>query len=79
MHATSAYFPDNERASIAITNDPRSITYEQVAELRSRFSKADVIELSYHTGIESMLAHINTELAVTECRYSIPLKRIEFR
>lgn len=69
-YATSAHFTDDERAAIAyadaITSDPHSVTDEQVADLRTRFGDAGVIELSYHIGIENMRARINAALGITE-------------
>ncbi|WP_156146980.1 hypothetical protein [Mycobacterium lepromatosis] len=42
-YTNSAYFIDNKHVVIAITDDPRPITYEQIAELRAHFSNADMI------------------------------------
>ncbi|AKN18876.1 transposase [Mycobacterium haemophilum DSM 44634] len=69
-YATSPHFTDDERAAIgyadAMTNDPHSVTDEQVADLRARFGDAGVIELSYHIGIENMRARVNAALGITE-------------
>ena len=69
-YATSPLYTDDERAAIAyadaITIDPHTITDEQVADLRSRFGDAGVIELTYQIGVENMRARINTALGITE-------------
>jgi AhpD family alkylhydroperoxidase len=69
-YATSELFTDDERAAIAyadaMTTDPHTVTDEQVADLRRRFSDAGVIELTYQIGIENMRARINTTLGITE-------------
>jgi AhpD family alkylhydroperoxidase len=69
-YATSPLYTDDERAAIAyadaITTDPHTITDEQVADLRSRFGDAGVIELTYQIGVENMRARMNTALGITE-------------
>lgn len=63
-------FSDDERAAIAyaeaITTDPHTVTDEQVAELRSRFGDAGVVELTYQIGLENMRARMNAALGITE-------------
>jgi AhpD family alkylhydroperoxidase len=69
-YATSTAFTDDERAAIAyadaMTTDPHTVTDEQVADLRSRFGDAGVIELTYQIGVENMRARMNTALGITE-------------
>ncbi|GJN95197.1 hypothetical protein NJB1907f44_38850 [Mycobacterium marinum] len=69
-YATSPLFSDDERAAIAyaeaITTDPHTVTDEQVAELRSRFGDAGVVELTYQIGLENMRARMNAALGITE-------------
>jgi alkylhydroperoxidase family enzyme len=73
-YATSPLFTDDERAAIAyadaITTDPHTVTDEQVADLRRRFTDAGVIELTYQVGIENMRARMNTALGITEQGFS---------
>lgn len=69
-YPTSPLFSDDERAAIAyaeaITTDPHTVTDEQVAELRSRFGDAGVVELTYQIGLENMRARMNAALGITE-------------
>jgi alkylhydroperoxidase family enzyme len=69
-YATSPRFTDDERAAIAyadaMTTDPHRVTDEQVADLRTRFGEAGVIELSYQIGVENMRARMNSALGITE-------------
>jgi AhpD family alkylhydroperoxidase len=69
-YATSPRFTDDERAAIAyadaVTTDPHTVTDEQVADLRSRFGDAGVIELTYQIGLENMRARVNSALGITE-------------
>jgi AhpD family alkylhydroperoxidase len=69
-YATSPAYTDDERAAIAyadaITADPHTVTDEQVADLRSRFGDAGVIELTYQIGLENMRARVNAALGITE-------------
>jgi AhpD family alkylhydroperoxidase len=69
-YATSPAFTDDERAAIAyaeaMTTDPRTVTDEQVADLRTRFGDAGVIELTYQIGLENMRARVNATLGITE-------------
>ena len=69
-YATSPHFSDDEHAAIAyadaMTTDPHSVTDEQVADLRSRFGDAGVIELTYHIGVENMRARMYAALGITE-------------
>lgn len=69
-YATSAAYTDDERAAIAyadaMTNDPHTVTDEQVADLRTRFGDAGVIELTYQIGLENMRARVNATLGITE-------------
>jgi AhpD family alkylhydroperoxidase len=69
-YATSTAFTDDERAAIAyadaMTTDPHTVVDEQVADLRSRFGDAGVIELTYQIGLENMRARMNTALGITE-------------
>jgi AhpD family alkylhydroperoxidase len=69
-YATSGAYTDDERAAIAyadaITTDPHTVTDEQVADLRSRFGDAGVIELTYQIGLENMRARVNATLGITE-------------
>jgi alkylhydroperoxidase family enzyme len=73
-YATSDRYTDDERAAIAyadaMTTDPHTVTDEQVADLRHRFSDAGVIELTYQVGIENMRARMNTALGITEQGFS---------
>jgi alkylhydroperoxidase family enzyme len=73
-YATSDRYTDDERAAIAyadaMTTDPHTVTDEQVADLRRRFSDAGVIELTYQVGIENMRARMNTALGITEQGFS---------
>jgi AhpD family alkylhydroperoxidase len=73
-YAISPLFTDDERAAIAyadaMTTDPHTVTNEQVADLRRRFSDAGVIELTYQVGIENMRARMNTALGITEQGFS---------
>jgi AhpD family alkylhydroperoxidase len=69
-YATSAAYTDDERAAIAyaeaMTTDPHTVTDEQVADLRTRFGDAGVIELTYQIGLENMRARVNATLGITE-------------
>lgn len=69
-YATSPRFTDDERAAIAyadaVTNDPHTVTDEQVADLRRRFGDDGVIELTYQIGIENMRARMYSALGITE-------------
>ncbi|GAB3217727.1 hypothetical protein GCM10027535_09250 [Mycolicibacterium hippocampi] len=69
-YATSPAFSDDERAAIAyadaMTTDPHSITDEQVADLRTRFGDAGVLELSYQVGVENLRARMYSALGITE-------------
>ncbi len=69
-YATSTAYTDDERAAIAyadaITTDPHTVTDEQVADLRTRFRDAGVIELTYQIGLENMRARVNSALGITE-------------
>ncbi len=69
-YATSPRFTDDERAAIryadAMTTDPHTVTDEQVADLRTRFTDAGVIELTYQIGVENMRARMYSALGITE-------------
>jgi len=69
-YPTSTAFTDDERAALAyanaMTTDPHTVTDEQVADLRSRFGDAGVIELTYQIGVENMRARVNAALGITE-------------
>ena len=69
-YATSPAYTDDERAAIAyadaMTTDPHTVTDEQVADLRTRFGDAGVIELTYQIGVENMRARMNSALGITE-------------
>jgi AhpD family alkylhydroperoxidase len=69
-YATSPAYTDDERTAIAyadaMTTDPHTVTDEQVADLRTRFGDAGVIELTYQIGLENMRARVNSALGITE-------------
>jgi AhpD family alkylhydroperoxidase len=69
-YTTSPLFSDDERAAIAyanaMTTDPHTVTDEQVADLKARFSDAGVIELTYQIGVENMRARMYSALGITE-------------
>ena len=69
-YATSPKYSDDERAAIAyanaMTTDPRTITDEQVADLKRRFGDDGVIELTYQIGVENMRARMYSALGITE-------------
>jgi AhpD family alkylhydroperoxidase len=69
-YATSPAYTDDERAAIAyadaMSTDPHAVTDEQVADLRTRFGDAGVIELTYQIGLENMRARVNSALGITE-------------
>jgi AhpD family alkylhydroperoxidase len=69
-YATSPRYTDDERAAIAyadaMTTDPHTVTDAQVAELRTRFGDAGVIELTYQVGVENMRARMYSALGITE-------------
>jgi AhpD family alkylhydroperoxidase len=73
-YATSPAFTDDERAAIgyadAMTTDPHNVTDEQIADLRSRFGDAGVIELTYQVGVENMRARMYSVLGITEQGFS---------
>ena len=73
-YATSPAYTDDERAAIAyaeaMTTDPHTVTDEQVADLRTRFGDAGVIELTYQIGLENMRARVNATLGITEQGFS---------
>jgi AhpD family alkylhydroperoxidase len=73
-YATSPRFTDDERAAIryadAMTTDPHTVTDEQVADLRTRFTDAGVIELTYQIGVENMRARMYSALGITEQGFS---------
>jgi AhpD family alkylhydroperoxidase len=69
-YATSPAYTGDERAAIAyadaMSTDPHTVTDEQVADLRTRFGDAGVIELTYQIGLENMRARVNSALGITE-------------
>jgi alkylhydroperoxidase family enzyme len=69
-YATSPAYTDDERAAIAyadaMSTDPHTVTDEQVADLRTRFGDAGVLELTYQIGLENMRARVNSALGITE-------------
>lgn len=69
-YATSALFDEDERAAIAyadaMSTDPHAVTDAQVADLRTRFGDAGVIELTYQIGLENMRARMYSALGITE-------------
>ncbi|HEX5142868.1 MAG TPA: carboxymuconolactone decarboxylase family protein [Mycobacterium sp.] len=69
-YLTSPLFTDDERAAItyanAMTTDPHTVTDDQVADLRRRFTDAGVMELTYQIGVENMRSRMNTALGITE-------------
>ena len=69
-YATSPVFSDDERVAIAyadaMTTDPHTVTDDQVADLRTRFGEAGVIELTYQIGLENMRARVNSALGISE-------------
>jgi AhpD family alkylhydroperoxidase len=69
-YATSPVFSDDERVAIAyadaMTTDPHTVTDEQVADMRTRFGDAGVIELTYQIGLENMRARVNSALGISE-------------
>lgn len=69
-YATSPLFTADERAAIAyadaMTTDAHSVTDEQVADLRTRFGDAGVVELTYQIGVENMRARMYSALGITE-------------
>jgi alkylhydroperoxidase family enzyme len=69
-YLASPHFTDDERAAItyanAMTTDPHTVTDDQVADLRRRFTDAGVIELTYQIGVENMRSRMNTALGITE-------------
>ncbi|WP_414687971.1 carboxymuconolactone decarboxylase family protein [Mycobacterium sp.] len=69
-YKTSPRYTDDERAAIgyadAMTNDPHTVTDEQVDDLKRRFGEAGVFELTYQIGVENMRARMNTALGITE-------------
>ena len=73
-YATSPAYSDDERAAIAyadaMTTDPHAVTDEQVADLRTRFGDAGVLELSYQIGVENMRARMYSALGITEQGFS---------
>jgi AhpD family alkylhydroperoxidase len=73
-YATSPAFSADERAAIgyaaAMTTDPHTVTDEQVADLRTRFGAAGVIELTYQVGVENMRARMYCALGITEQGFS---------
>jgi alkylhydroperoxidase family enzyme len=50
----------------AMTTDPHTVTDEQIADLRTCFGDAGVVELTYQIGVENMRARMNTALGITE-------------
>ncbi len=73
-YASSPLYSKDERAAIAyadaITTDPRTVTDDQVADLRRRFGDAGVLELTYQIGIENMRARMYCALGITEQGFS---------
>ncbi|MGU3653567.1 carboxymuconolactone decarboxylase family protein [Mycolicibacterium sp. A43C] len=73
-YATSPLFDADERAAIAyadaMSTDPHTVTDEQVADLRTRFGDAGVIELTYQIGLENMRARMYSALGITEQGFS---------
>jgi AhpD family alkylhydroperoxidase len=73
-YATSPRYTADERAAIAyadaMTNDPHTITDEQVADLRQRFGDDGVVELTYQIGVENMRARMYSALGITEQGFS---------
>ncbi len=52
--------------SDAMTATPQSVTDEQVAELRRRFSDAGVVELTYQIALENQRARMNSALGIVD-------------
>lgn len=82
-YATSPAYTDDERAAIAyadaMTTDPHTVTDEQVADLRTRFGDAGVIELTYQIGVENMRARMNAALGITEQGFSAGACRVPWQ
>jgi AhpD family alkylhydroperoxidase len=79
-YATSPRYTDDERAAIAyadaMTTDPHTVTDDQVADLRTRFGDAGVIELTYQIGVENMRARMYAALGITEQGFSSDACRV---
>ncbi|MEO6473221.1 MAG: carboxymuconolactone decarboxylase family protein [Aeromicrobium sp.] len=56
--------------SDAMTATPQSVTDEQVAELRRRFSDAGVVELTYQIALENQRARMNSALGIVDQGFS---------
>jgi AhpD family alkylhydroperoxidase len=65
----STVYSESERAAIgyavAMTQTPPEVTDDMVADLRTRFSDAEVIELTAMIALENQRSRINTALGLT--------------
>jgi alkylhydroperoxidase family enzyme len=65
----STVYSESERAAIsyavAMTQTPPAVTDDMVADLRTRFSDAEVIELTAMIALENQRSRINTALGLT--------------
>ena len=73
-YATAPAYTDDERAAIAyadaMTTQPKTVTDEQVDELRAALRRDGVIELSHQIAHENKRARINPALGITEQGFS---------
>jgi AhpD family alkylhydroperoxidase len=87
-YATSPLFSRQERLALAyadaMTECPVTVTDEQVAELRSEFGAAGVVELTYQIALENQRARMNSALGITDqgftsgdaCRVPMPSAQV---
>jgi len=53
-----------------MTSTPTTVTDHQVAELRSRFGNAGVVELTYQIALENQRARMNSALGIIDQGFS---------
>ncbi|WP_018347556.1 carboxymuconolactone decarboxylase family protein [Longispora albida] len=74
QYETSDEYSHEERLALryadAMTAQPMTVTDEQVAELRTVFSDAQLVELTYHIGLENQRARVNKALGLTAQGYT---------
>lgn len=56
--------------SDAMTATPQTVTDEQVAELRTKFGDAGVVELTYQIALENQRARMNSALGIVDQGFS---------
>jgi AhpD family alkylhydroperoxidase len=73
-YATSPAYSEDERAALAyadaVVDTPMTVTDEQVAALRERFTDAGLVELTYAVALEQLRSRFNHALGITAQGYT---------